>query len=82
MADPRGALEDEEEDGEDEVGEDWEDLPERESTFDMLRNMIPASHGGSRATRSSDRTGRRGRGGRHQGGADSAANVRPARNMR
>merc|ERR1712013_171974 len=51
-------------------------------TFDMLRNMIPASHGGSRAARSSDRTGRRGRGGRHQGGADSAANMRPARNMR
>ena len=82
VADPRGALEDEEEDGEDEVGEDWEDLPERESTFDMLRNMIPASHGSSRAARSSDRTGRRGRGGRHQGGADSAANMRPARNMR
>jgi len=78
MVDPRGALEDEEE--EEDGGEDWEDMPEREGRFDMVMNMIPAS-GGSRASRSSDRAGRRGRG-RYQGLADFAANLRPARNMR
>jgi len=99
MVDPRGALEDEEEE-EDEGGEDWEDMPERDSgRFDMVMNMIPGEHskhpltsvvciaasgnasGGSRASRSSDRAGRRGRG-RYQGLADFAANLRPARNMR
>lgn len=84
MVDPRGALEDEEEE-EDEGGEDWEDVPERDSgRFDMVMNMIPASGSasvGSRASRSSDRAGRRGRG-RYQGLADFAANLRPARNMR
>ena len=41
MVDPRGALEDEEEE-EDEGGEDWEDMPERDSgRFDMVMNMIP-----------------------------------------
>ena len=36
MVDPRGALEDEEEE-EDEGGEDWEDMPERDSgRFDMV----------------------------------------------
>ena len=39
VVDPRGALEDEEE--EEEVGEDWEDMPEREGRFDMVMNMIP-----------------------------------------
>ena len=78
MVDPRGALEDEE--GEEEE-EDWEDMPEREGRFDMVMNMIPGRYycsfhlnkfqciaasgsasGGSRASRSSDRAGRRGRG--------------------
>ena len=44
MVDPRGALEDEEEE-EDEGGEDWEDMPERDSgRFDMVMNMIPGEH--------------------------------------
>ena len=36
VVDPRGALEDEEEEE-----EDWEDVPEREGRFDMVMNMIP-----------------------------------------
>lgn len=44
MVDPWGALEDEEEE-EDEGGEDWEDMPERDSgRFDMVMNMIPGEH--------------------------------------
>ena len=44
MVDPRGALEDEEEE-DDEGGEDWEDMPERDSgRFDMVMNMIPGEH--------------------------------------
>ena len=42
MVDPRGALEDEED--EEEGGEDWEDMPEREGRFDMVMNMIPGGH--------------------------------------
>jgi len=78
---PEEHLDEEEEE---EGGDDWEDISEREGRFDMVMNMIPASvsaSGGSRASRSSDRAGRRGRG-RYQGLADFAANLRPARNMR